>query len=528
MAQTKVKTKGITDTNVTNAKLGTDISAAKLTAGTVATARLGSGTASSSTYLAGDQTYKALSEYDDNQLQSNVAMLGFKVAVNGSLTRYNLVDQSIDEFYDTSGVDASASTNERRVASGDNYYYEGSTTGTPNTSSVGSAASAGTVDGDYTYYKWTGVTSSGTYTTDTAQDYEYLVLAGGGGGGTDTGSWSGGGGGAGGYRTATGFAVAATTISGITVGAGGAASTDGDDSVFSTITSAGGGGGGNGAIGGGAAAAGRDGGSGGGGGQIGLTGGTATPAGQGYAGGKSLVQNAANHYSAGGGGGSGQLGFDADAATSWAKGGYGLTSSIDSASTQRGGGGGGGHSNGASADSDTSSGGAGGGGNGGDRYTSTAATAGTANTGGGGGGGHYQSSGGAIASGVGGSGTVIIRRLTSATTGGGDLTLQSTDVTATAEPDYGEFVTLIENAYGTATLNTDIKGYVSRDSGSTFTQGTLVDEGTWGTNKKIVAFHDLDISGQPSGTSMCYKITTHNQSTSSKETRIYASSIGWR
>ena len=58
MAQTKVKTKGIADTNVTNAKLGTDISAAKLTAGTVATARLGSGTASSSTYLAGDQTIK--------------------------------------------------------------------------------------------------------------------------------------------------------------------------------------------------------------------------------------------------------------------------------------------------------------------------------------------------------------------------------------------------------------------------------------------------------------------------------------
>jgi hypothetical protein len=89
MAQTKVKTKGITDTNVTNAKLGTDISAAKLTAGTVAdarfpatlpaasgvnltalnatnigsgtvpTARLGTGTASSTTVLYGDQTYKA-------------------------------------------------------------------------------------------------------------------------------------------------------------------------------------------------------------------------------------------------------------------------------------------------------------------------------------------------------------------------------------------------------------------------------------------------------------------------------------
>ena len=107
------------------------------------------------------------------------------------------------------------------------------------------------------------------------------------------------------------------------------------------------------------------------------------------------------------------------------------------------------------------------------------------------------------------------------------MTLQSTDVTAVAEPDFGEFVTLIENAAGTATLNTDIKGYISRDSGTTFTQGTLVDEGTWGTNKKILGFHDLDISSQPSGTSMCYKITTHNQAIG-LQTGVYATSIGWR
>jgi hypothetical protein len=84
----------------------------------------------------------------------------------------------------------------------------------------------------------------------------------------------------------------------------------------------------------------------------------------------------------------------------------------------------------------------------------------------------------------------------------------------------------MENAAGTATLNTDIKGYVSEDSGVTFTQGTFVDEGTWGTNKKIIAFHDLDISAQ-SGSAMCYKITTHNQS-AAKETKIHATSIGWR
>ena len=86
----------------------------------------------------------------------------------------------------------------------------------------------------------------------------------------------------------------------------------------------------------------------------------------------------------------------------------------------------------------------------------------------------------------------------------------------------------MEDGEGTATLNTDLKGYIRRDSGTTFTQGTLANEGSWGTNKKILAFHDLDISGQPAGTSMCYKITTHNQSAGSKETNIWATSIGWR
>jgi len=109
-----------------------------------------------------------------------------------------------------------------------------------------------------------------------------------------------------------------------------------------------------------------------------------------------------------------------------------------------------------------------------------------------------------------------------------NLTLQSTDTTAsTANPDYADMIILMENAEGTATLNTDIKGYISEDSGVTFTQGTLVDEGSWGTDKKIVAFHDLDISAQ-TGSAMCYKITTHNQSAGSKETKIHATSIGWR
>jgi hypothetical protein len=107
-----------------------------------------------------------------------------------------------------------------------------------------------------------------------------------------------------------------------------------------------------------------------------------------------------------------------------------------------------------------------------------------------------------------------------------DMTLQSVATTAEAAPTSGDIVMLIENAAGTAVLNTDIKAYVSRNGGTTFTEGTLTDEGSWGTNKKILAFHDLDISGQSSGTSMKYKITTHNQA-ANKETRIHAVSLAW-
>ena len=107
-----------------------------------------------------------------------------------------------------------------------------------------------------------------------------------------------------------------------------------------------------------------------------------------------------------------------------------------------------------------------------------------------------------------------------------NLTLQSVATTAEAAPTTGDMVMLIEDGAGTATINTDVKGYVSRDGGSNWTQGTLVSEGSWGSSKKILTFHNLDISGQPSGTSMKYKITTHNQAVG-KQTRIHAVSLAW-
>ena len=108
---------------------------------------------------------------------------------------------------------------------------------------------------------------------------------------------------------------------------------------------------------------------------------------------------------------------------------------------------------------------------------------------------------------------------------GSNMTLISNATTAEAVPTLGDLVMTYTNGAGTATLNTDLKGYISRDNGTTYTVFTLADVGDTGGHT-IVTGHDLDISGQPSGTSIRYKIETLNQS-GSKETRIQAVSSGW-
>ena len=92
---------------------------------------------------------------DTTGIQTDIAILGFKVAANGSLSKYDLVDQTIDAFEDASGIDASASTNETRNASN---YYSGTGTVTPTITE--DADSTGT-DGSYSWYKWTA-TGSGS------------------------------------------------------------------------------------------------------------------------------------------------------------------------------------------------------------------------------------------------------------------------------------------------------------------------------------------------------------------------------
>ena len=134
MAQTKVTKPGIADNAITTAKildnnvtvaklpttldissntvtlpasvsgLGTGIDVTSQITGTVPVANLGSGTASSSTYLAGDQTYKALSEYNDDAIQNDIATLALHQATNANAAKYNLANTNVDVYQDSTGV----------------------------------------------------------------------------------------------------------------------------------------------------------------------------------------------------------------------------------------------------------------------------------------------------------------------------------------------------------------------------------------------------------------------------------------
>ena len=269
---------------------------------------------------------------------------------------------------------------------------------------VGAKATGGIITQDDSYFYHTFL-SSGTFTPTQSITADYLVVAGAGGGG-GPGVSGGGGGGAGGVRCTVGatggggsletpLSLTATAYT-VTVGAGGAANTIGNNSVFSTITSTAGG-------------RGKDsnsdsnstGGSGGGGnGTNYKTGGTGTTN-QGYAGGAGFEGAGANARNSGGGGGAGSVGGDAGQ-TLAGNGGSGVTTSISGTSTVYAGGGGGGVGYG------TRGTGTDGGGNGGNG--STAGVAGTANRGaGGGGGGRNESTGTTQNPGAGGSGIVIVR-----------------------------------------------------------------------------------------------------------------------
>ena len=73
------------------------------------------------------------------------------------------------------------------------------------------------------------------------------------------------------------------------------------------------------------------------------------------------------------------------------------------------------------------------------------------------------------------------------------------------------------------TLNTDLIASVSRDGGSNFSTVTLTDEGyTVGSSGQRILSGTVDISGQPSGTSMRWKLALANNAS-----KIHGVSLAW-
>ena len=199
--------------------------ASNISSGTLGTARLGSGTASSSTFLRGDGTWNTAGVSTLGALTDvTVSASNPTVSTNPAATGYLWVNKTSGDTYVATDITSGANV-------------------------------------------WTNV-GNGTTNIQPTYNVDFLVIAGGGGGGEGNNGRAGGGG-AGGYRNSyaseasggggsseTPIAAGGGTVYTVTVGGGGAGSTsdsakgsDGGDSSIAgsgltTITSVGGGGGG--------------------------------------------------------------------------------------------------------------------------------------------------------------------------------------------------------------------------------------------------------------------------------------------
>ena len=141
MALTKVTTKGITDSAVDSDKLAPgSVTTAKIGPSAVESSEINDGTVTASDLastldLSPKTVTLAAGLVEDlkRPVQDNIALLGFKMAVNDGLTVFNLVDGVVDEFHDESGTDEAEGSNDRYCATSD--YYINSTqpsgTGSP-------------------------------------------------------------------------------------------------------------------------------------------------------------------------------------------------------------------------------------------------------------------------------------------------------------------------------------------------------------------------------------------------------------
>jgi len=539
----EVKTANINDANVTTAKLvSNSVTSGKINNGVVSADDL-----ASTLDLSSKTVTFANSAF--NTMHYNVALLGFKMAVNENLTVFNLVDGVVDEFHDESGTDEGEGSNDTYCASTDSY-----------NNSTCAAISAG--------FSTTAITEPDTSTTGTNPTYGSgtmgtFTVPGGmtsanilvwGSGGTDYG-----GAGGGGFAEGT-LAVTSSQTLKVVAGEGGHKESQVNGSAFlnggksgassSPLQGLYGSGGGLAGVfatdlvpltapqysapqayviaGSGGAGGYSNGGDGGaGGGLIGDAGGTTTEQTNNSPGGGSPGQEA------GGGGGSQTTGGQGGVAPptpagqngSLFTGGFGA---VGGAAPGGGGagyyGGGGGSGNGPG----TGPYGAGGGGSsyyGHPQITSGSTEEGSAEEGGGTGNPLYvagTNEAGAQGSGEGEAGEDGYVFITGTKTVAQSTTIVSNAFTASSEPSTSRIV-VFEEDVDTPTLNTDIIASISRDGGSNFTNVTLVDEGyvTGASGQRVLAGL-VDISGQPSGTSMRWKLALANN-----QTKIHGVSLSW-
>ena len=572
---TSICSSAIADSAVTTGKINADaVTSAKISNATVTASDLASSLDLSSKTV-------TLSNTTFNSQFYNIGLLGFKMAVNESLTVFNLVDGVVDEFNDESGTDEAEGSNDLYNSTDD--YYINSTTPDASPSSPGVSYSAG--------FSMTAITEPDTSTAGTnpsqavatkgvftvpnnvsSVSFKVWGAGGGGGGWSSEGGIDGGGGGG---FTSGNVAVAPGQSLGIMAGEGGFGGFDGQTglggafgsnpnqpqinaALGTSLNSLGGGfsttleWAGNNAYGGGGAGlaaitsdnsviafpygapqvpnvitvAGGGGGGGSpnleggaGGGLIGDAGNTTTEqTNQGphpdYAGGGSQTQggqggdNPANP----GRGLDGGLFYGGDATSGTAGGGAGYYGGGGSSYTP---GSGPGH-------------GAGGGGSsyyGHPQVTCGSTEEGSSQTGGGTADPNYQAGtnegGPASAPRNGEDGYVLITATELLTATATSTTIVSDTFTSTSVPTNSRIVVFEENV-DTPTLNTDIIASVSRD-GTNFTNATLSDSGyVTGSSGQRILTGQADISGQPSGQSMRWKLQLANN-----QVKIHGVSLSW-
>ena len=561
MAINKINTRSIQDTTVSSADIADSaITNAKVSPSAAIAQSKVSGLSTSLTNLCTSiSTTNTNVTALDNKIGSaanNIGLLGFKMAVNDGLTVFNLIDGVVDEFHDESGTDEAEGSNDLYNCSSDFYVNSDQPTGAPTCGPISAGfAIASVTEADTSTAGTNPEPSSGSPGSFAVAGMTSInaFLWGSGGGASQSG------GGGGGFASGTVSVSQGQTLS-VIVGEGGEKnnpSPEGD-------------GGGSGGFGGnhpadsGEPAGNRRGGgpgypsrgggltylgtatigsaptallvagSGGGGGYNGSGGtgpgtalvGGAGGGGTGDAGAQTGEQTGANSDNGGGGDteqggsagsgnrGSGQSGglFYGGAGNGGAGGGAGYY------------GGGGGHM-----PNGTVPHGAGGGGSsytGHPQVTSGATEEGSGTEGGGipktgyvsstneGGAAPPQSSPSGTDSsggvGDGENGYLLITGCQAISAGTTSTTIVSNAFASNSVATSSRIVVFEENV-GTPTLNTDIIASISRDGGSNFTNATLADSGyVTGSSGQRILTGQADISGQPSGQSMRWKLALAN------------------